>query len=141
VEEFYKTMSNNYAYSSIKKYDIILGSMFKTANRWGMITVNPCTNAKLPKNKKRISELKFFTPQQSLMLLASLDMTYESLYKGHERVDDTGIVYSVNDYYESRKVPTQLKVFYHIALFCGLRRGETLALHWNDIDLYNKLFI
>ncbi len=139
VEEFYKTMSNDYAYSSIRKFDIILGSMFKTAIRWGMLTVNPCTNAKLPKNNKKTSDLKFFTPKQSIMFLTSLDITYDSLYKGHERVDDTGIAYYVNDYYENRTVSTQLKAFYHIALFCGLRRGETLALHWSDIDFENKV--
>lgn len=139
VEEFYEKMSYEYSYSSIKKYDIILGSIFKTAIRKEMITVNPCTNAELPINKKKTSGLKFFTPQQSLMFLSSLDITYESIYKGHERVDDTGISYYVNDYCENRTVSTQLKVFYHIALFCGLRRGETLALHWNDIDFENKV--
>lgn len=34
---------------------------------------------------------------------------------------------------------TQYKVFYYISLFCGLRKGETLALHWSDIDFENKL--
>lgn len=139
VEEFYKSMSNDYAYSSLKKIDIILGSMFKTAIRWGMIVINPCTNAKLPKNKKKTSDLKFFTPQQSLIFLASLDITYETLYKGHGRIDDTGIAYYVKDYYESKTVPTQFKVFYNIALFCGLRRGEILALHWNDINFEEKV--
>ncbi len=139
VEEFYKSMSNDYAYSSIKKIDIVLGSMFKTAIRWGMININPCANAKLPKNKKKASDLKFLTPQQSLMFLTSLDITYETLYKGHGRIDDTGIAYYVNDYYENKTVPTQFKVFYNLALFCGLRRGEILALHWYDINFEEKV--
>lgn len=35
-------------------------------------------------------------------------------------------------------VPTQYKVFFTLSLFCGFRKGETLALHWNDIDFKEK---
>lgn len=134
VEAFYKEMAKKYAYASVKKCDVILGSMFKTAIRWGMLDINPCTNAKLPKNNSATNELKFYTPEQSLQFLASLERSYETTYRGHQRIDDTGIPYMVDDYTETRKVPTQYKVFYNIALFCGLRKGELLALHWDDID-------
>lgn len=137
VEAFYKEMAKKYAYASVKKCDVILGSMFKTAIRWGMLDINPCTNAKLPKNNSATNELKFYTPEQSLQFLESLDRSYETTYKGHQRIDDTGIPYMVDDYTETRKVPTQYKVFYNIALFCGLRKGELLALHWDDIDFEN----
>lgn len=138
IESFYKELAKYYAYASVKKCDIVLSSMFKTAIRWGMIDINPCTNAKLPKMVKNSNDLKFFTPEQSLQFLASLDLTYETIYKGHTRIDDTGIPYNVNDYTESRTVPTQYKVFFNIALFCGLRKGEILALHWEDIDFVNN---
>lgn len=88
---------------------------------------------------KAKSELKFFTPEQSLQFLASLERTYQSTYKGHQRIDDTGKPYVVSDYTESRTVPTQYKVFFNIVLFCGLRKGEILALHWQDIDFKNKI--
>lgn len=138
IESFYKELAKYYAYASVKKCNIVLSSMFKTAIRWGMIDINPCTNAKLPKMAKTSNDLKFFTPEQSLQFLASLDLTYETTYKGHTRIDDTGIPYNVNDYTESRTVPTQYKVFFNIALFCGLRKGEILALHWEDIDFVNN---
>lgn len=38
----------------------------------------------------------------------------------------------------SYTVPTQYKVFFTLSLFCGFRKGETLALHWNDIDFKEK---
>lgn len=44
----------------------------------------------------------------------------------------------MNEYTESYTVPTQYKVFFTLSLFCGFRKGETLALHWNDIDLREK---
>ena len=72
------------------------------------------------------------------MFLASLDMAFETVVKGHDRVDDTGKPYHVADYIEKRKLPLQLKVFYTLSLYCGFRKGETLALHWSDIDLDAK---
>lgn len=138
VETFYKQLSKQYAYATLKKCDIILGSMFKTAVRWGMIETNPCINAKLPKVNKSKGNLKFFTPEQSLQFLSSLDRVYQTTYKGHQRIDDTGIPYMVADYTETRKVATQYKVFFNIALFCGLRKGEILALNWEDIDFENN---
>ena len=71
------------------------------------------------------------------MFLQSLDMEFETMIRGHERIDDTGKPYLVPDYTESRKLPLQLKVFYTLSLYCGFRKGETLALHWNDIDFEN----
>lgn len=53
-------------------------------------------------------------------------------------IDDTGKPYYVNEYTESYTVPTQYKVFYNLSLFCGFRKGETLALHWDDIDFKKK---
>ena len=91
-----------------------------------------------PKRKDEDEGLKFFTPKQALMFMKSLDMSYEVTYKGHQRIDDTGKPYYVNEYTESYTVPTQYKVFFTLSLFCGFRKGETLALHWNDIDFKEK---
>ena len=103
-----------------------------------MIQVNPCRDAKIPKNKEEESSLKYFTPEQSLMFLKSLDMTFETVVKGHQRIDDTGKPYTVGDYTEPRELPLQLKVFYTLSLYCGFRKGETLALQWGDIDFEKK---
>lgn len=138
IEEFYKSLVGNLANGSIQKVKNVLSGMFRTAVRWQMIQVNPCRDAKLAKNKDEETTLKYFTPEQSFMFLHSLDMEFETIIKGHERIDDTGKPYYVADYVESRKLPLQLKVFYTISLCCGLRKGETLALHWNDIDFENR---
>lgn len=57
--------------------------------------------------------------------------------KAHNRIDDTGKTYHVNEYKESKIIETQFKVFYYFALFCGMRKGEVLALQWKDIDFIN----
>ena len=116
----------------------VLNLIFKTAKRYSMIENNPCQDAQKPKRKDEDEGLKFFTPKQALMFMKSLDMSYEVTYKGHQRIDDTGKPYYVNEYTESYTVPTQYKVFFTLSLFCGFRKGETLALHWNDIDFKEK---
>lgn len=137
IEDFYKTLLGTHANGSIQKVKNVLSGMFRTAIRWQMIEVNPCRDALVSKNKEEETTLKYFTPEQSLMFLRSLDMEFETVIKGHKRIDDTGKPYYVADYVESRKLLLQLKVFYTISLYCGLRKGETLALHWTDIDFDN----
>lgn len=139
IEDFYKTLTVDYSQSSIMRYVHVLNGIFKMAVRREMIERNPCAGAVVPKSSKKTDGLKFFTPEQSLAFLASLDIEFEWKYKGHKRVDDTGKPYTVGDYVERRSMPTQLKLFYHIALFCGLRKGEILALHWTDIDTTNRI--
>lgn len=124
IEEFYKTLLGTYSNGSIQKVKNVLSGMFRTAVRWQMIQVNPCRDAKVAKNKEEETTLKYFTPEQSLMFLRSLDMEFETVIRGHERIDDTGKPYCVADYTESRKLPLQLKVFYTISLYCGLRKGD-----------------
>lgn len=137
IEDFYKTLLGTHANGSIQKVKNVLSGMFRTAVRWQMIQVNPCRDAKVAKNKDEETTLKYFTPEQSIMFLRSLDMEFETVIRGHERIDDTGKPYLVADYTESRKLPLQLKVFYTLSICCGFRKGETLALHWNDIDFDN----
>lgn len=57
IEEFYKTMIDKYAYATIKKCANILSGMFRTAIRWQMIDINPCTNAIIPKKSKKEVEI------------------------------------------------------------------------------------
>lgn len=61
-------------------------------------------------------------------------MEYSSTYKAHTRIDDTGKPYQVAEYQERHTLPTQHKIFFYIALFGGLRKGEIIALQWNDIN-------
>lgn len=71
--------------------------------------------------------------------MQSLDESYPATYKSHTRIDDTGKQYSVKEYTEYRTLPKQLKLFYTLAIYTGMRRGELIALTWTDIDFNNNM--
>lgn len=126
----------SYSHGTIKKIDGILSSMLSTAVLWQLIEANPCNRVSIPKQNKQneSDEPECFTLEQAVIFLQALDMELTSEYKEHSRIDDTGKIYKVKAYKEARKVSTQFKVFFNIALFGGLRKGEILALTWKDID-------
>lgn len=135
IEAFYKTLVDEYAAGTIGRHANVLSCIFGTAMRWNMIEHNPCREAKKPKKKQEESSLKYFTPKQALMFLKSLNFSFEIPHKGHQRTDSTGKSYIINDFTTTLTVPPQYKVFYSLSLLCGFRKGETLALRWDDIDM------
>ena len=133
------TVHKNYSTTSFKRFHCVLSSMFETAIEWRVVDNNPCKHCKPPKvtGKKSVSA-KVLTFEQAQAFLESLEKEYVTKYSEHDRVDDTGIMYHVNEYEETRRVPYQFIVFYNVALFGGLRRGENIALTWSDIDFKNN---
>lgn len=129
-----------YSYGTIKRYHAVISSMLSTAVQWQLIESNPCDRVKIPKTtkKKAVStNVKCFTLEQAEIFIKALDMEYTTEYKSHKRVDDTGKEYNVKMYVEKRSIPMQFRVFFNIAIFGGLRKGELLALTWKDIDFDN----
>lgn len=104
-----------YAPATIKRVHALLSSVFATAVQWNILTENPCNRVKPPKQTKQINDIQYFTPEQAAAFLNELDQEYKD-----------GII------------QLQHLVFFHIALFCGLRRGEIIALQWSDIDFNNR---
>lgn len=125
--------------ATIKKHHTILSSIFRKAVQWQIIDSNPCSRVTPPKVKDTASTMKYFTTEQAQTFLKALDMTYVSIYKAHNRIDDTGKSYHINEYTESRTISLQFKVLFSMALFGGFRRGELVALTWNDIDFINGM--
>ena len=107
IEAFYGTLADVYGAGTIRRYANVLSGIFTAAIRQNLITRNPCREARKPR-KKQEGQLRYFTPRQSLLFLKSLSIPYP--------------------------VPTQFRVFFTLSIFCGFRKGETLALCWKDID-------
>lgn len=133
------SVHKNYSTTSFNRFHCVLSNIFETAIEWRVLEDNPCKHCRPPKvtGNKSVSA-KTLTFEQAQMFLESLEKEYVTKYSEHDRIDDTGIKYHVNEYEETRKVPYQLIVFYNVALFGGLRRGENIALTWKDIDFNNN---
>lgn len=127
-----------YSHSTIKKCHAIISSILTTAVHWQVVEANPCDRVNPPKQKTVNSDVKHFTLEQSEIFLKAIEQEYTSTYKNHDRIDDTGKKYHIEAYTETRSIPNQLKIFFNLALFGGLRRGELIALTWDDINFENK---
>ena len=126
--------AGGYSAKTIKDIHDIISSLYHTAVEWNIVADNPCSRVRPPKPERQNSDIKYFTLSEAQRFLNFLDKGYQVEIKAHDRVDDTGKKYHVDSYSESKKIPTQFKLFFHIALFCGMRRGEIVALEWSDID-------
>lgn len=123
-----------YSSKTIKHIHNLISTLFSTAIKWNIALDNPCDRVDPPKLTPCRDKIKYFTLEQTELFLSLLDKEYITSYKAHDRISDTGKTYHVSDYSETRKIPTQLRLFYHLAVFCGMRRGEIIALEWSDLD-------
>ncbi len=123
--------------SSVRRIHSMLSSLFETAEKWMIIESNPCRKATLPKEKKT-QELQYFTPEQTKIFLDALDEDYPYTVESSERTSPKGNPYTVSGYTRTRRWELKYKVYFYVAVYGGLRRGEELALRWNDIDYRNQ---
>lgn len=102
---------------SFKAYTIILNQVFKYAYRLGIITKNPFTNVIMPSNK---------------------NLTYaqqENVFENYLNRDQLKAFFlAVNE-----ECDIKAQTMFHLLAYTGARKGEIHALHWNDIDLRNKI--
>ena len=126
-----------YSKGTINKVSNVLSSILRTAVEWEAIERNPC-DAVWVKAEDSAEKIKFFTPQQAAAFLDYISKPYTIRTKGHTRTDDTGKQYTVGDYTSTKELPTQMKVLFSLAIYSGLRKGEILALTWDDVDFENN---
>lgn len=100
-----------YSPTTIKRVHALISSILNTAVKWNVMLENPCERVSPPKQTRDADSIQFFTLEQTGVFLAAVDA---ALAAG--------------------RIRTQHKIFFHLALFCGLRRGELVALTWSDFD-------
>lgn len=107
-----------YSSATIMRVHALISSILSTAVYWNILTANPCERVRPPKQARNISDIKYFTEEETAAFLEEL--TAETA---------TG------------ELKTQYNLFFHFSIFCGLRRGEVLALQWADIDFLEKTVV
>lgn len=123
-----------YAPKTIKHIHNIISVIYSTAMKWNVVLDNPCNRVDVPKQTPARDKIKYFNIEQTERFIELLDKDYTTNYSAHDRVDDTGKAYHVAEYSETRKLPTQFKLFFLLAVYGGMRRGEILALEWSDLN-------
>lgn len=120
--------------ATIKRAHAVVSSVFSHAYKWGIIEENICKRVELPKQEKANDQIKCFNVEQASDFLNALTLTYTNSYKAHKSVSNRGLEHNVSEYTQEKTIPLQFQVFYNMALYGGFRRGELIALTWNDID-------
>ena len=123
-----------YSPKTIRDVHNTISAIYAVALRWNVVTENPCDRTEPPKDTHNSASVKHFTQEQAAAFLDALNRPFAVPIAAHDRTDDTGKGYHVNAYTEEKVLPTQFKVFFHLAMMCGLRRGELIALEWSDFD-------
>lgn len=102
-----------YSAKTIKHIHNTINGIFSAAIKWNIVTDNPCERVETPKLTPNRDKLKFFTLEETERFLQAIENEESN---------------------ETRFTNTQFQLFFQMALFCGLRRGELIALEWNDLN-------
>lgn len=92
---------------TIKKMYVTMSSMFSWAVSQGLLNDNPCRNVKSVRQTRQKRDIESWDAAEAYIFLKAMQEQGTSI---------------------------QFQTFFHIALFCGMRRGEIVALRWSDID-------
>lgn len=124
-----------YSARTIKRIHQIISSSLNTAVYWQLIENNPCQRVKPPKVEKQ-ADVKHFTLEQTQSFLEQLDTPYTVAHWGRTKKDGS----KSRKHYEEKEIPLQFKVLFHLAIFGGFRRGELIALTWDDVGFQDHTF-
>lgn len=133
--------ANGHKIKTVKRTFTAINSVFKYAFQMQVISENPCQRVQLPKekvdkmNKGYVEEIHCFDLVQANRFLKALSMEYVITEKEHDCLwGKSGKVYHVKAREKKLTVPIQYQAYFTLALFSGFRRGEMLALVWDDIN-------
>lgn len=132
-------VNDGYSPMTIRKTKTAMNAVFVYAYRLEIIKENPVTRVKLPPTKVDKS-IHFFDLEQAQTFLHALTLKYPHTVSQHTSHNGkTKLPQEVNSYIEYNSVPYQLQVFFTLAIYSGCRRGELIALTWDDVDFDNNV--
>ena len=122
VQDLIDDLNKGHAPTTVHKIIVAIDSVMRYAYKMEVIRENPVKRCELPRIAKD-DDLHYFTPEQARQFLEAIGEEYTITYKRK----------SGKTWEQSFNMSTQMQVFFYLALYSGCRRGELLALTWNDI--------
>lgn len=92
--------------ATIKRYYVVLQSILSRACKLGVISTNPATSSKIDLPQQGQAEIEIFTKEEASKMLSCLN-----------------------------NEPLIYQALIHLAIVTGARKGELIALTWDNIDL------
>lgn len=130
------------SHGTVKRKAATLSAMLSQAVRWNLLTSNPMARVQLkaPSVPAAVSsgapgqKAKCFTKQQAGIFLDALDQPAYYTASGMQQRELRTTAERLEDYRANRRNILQYKFFFYLAIFTGCRRGELMALTWDDLD-------
>lgn len=116
--------------ATIRRYFNCISSVLGRAYKANIIHENPCGRLLFPKIDNDPNKIQFFDKDQAIRFLQALDQSFTVHYP--EKIRKNGRIIPGHD--EQITISKQFKAFFTLAIYSGCRRGEMIALTWNDID-------
>lgn len=134
MQEIFNNMEKDgYSPKTLRRTFTALNSVMTYALRKKLIESNECNLIDLPKLKET-EGLHFFSPEEGRRFLQFLNTDYELSFGTRNRKDSNGKDYPVKGYKVAKQYDTQTRCYFTLALLSAMRRGEQIALTWEDID-------
>lgn len=127
-----------YSAGTVQKVRNVLRSIFRKAYQWEILPENPMSRVYLPRNTQTSEPIKFFTQEQAQRFLDYISEPYVYTVPEHVSNRPDNSVQQISEYTLSVHISKQLQLFFILLIYGGFRKGEALALKWDDIDFERK---
>lgn len=146
LQEYFNSMLNakklagkpgTLSQSTVKRIAAVLSAMLSQAVRWNLVEQNVMQRVQIKKADVAEEKPMCFTQEEAETFLSALDrpLLYD---RAMPEKDENGQIISFNDLQITKQINMQIKLFFYLAMFTGCRRGELVALTWEDIDFTNS---
>ena len=131
-------LSKKYAAKTVKKTIYAANVIFNLALDDEVIAVNPMERVQLPKDQEGSEKLHFFDIPEAKLFLRVLNSPVQIIQERKDMTTKTGRHLSGYTKIKESSISTMWRAYFTLALYSGCRRGEMVALKWDDFSFKDQ---